>query len=142
LLVFIAATLLVWLANPFAALLLIPVLHLLALIADPELRSSRPVGLALLGLALTPACGLLAFYAHELGLGPLGAAWTVLTLTGAQLGLFGVILASVVAGCLLGVLLLALQGRAHTHVSGESVAGGRVYPTSHPLDWQEPLLRS
>lgn len=142
LLTLIVVTVLVWLANPFAVLLLIPALHLLPLIVDPELRPKRPAGLALLALALIPACGLVLFYAHEFGLGPLGIAWTALLLAGVQLGLLGVILASAVLGCLLGALLLALQGRGHTPASGASAVGGRIYPTSHPLDWQEPLLRS
>jgi hypothetical protein len=62
----------VWLADPYAALLLLPGLHLLLLVASPERRPRPLAGLCLLGLALTPLILLIAFYAHELGYG-LGA---------------------------------------------------------------------
>ena len=64
----------VWLFNPYAALLIVPGLHLLLPIASPERRPRPLAGLALLALALVPLGLLVAFYAHQLGYGPGGLA--------------------------------------------------------------------
>ena len=52
-----------------------------------ELRPRPLAALALVALALLPLALLVAFYAHELGVGPGGIAWTaVLLLAGGHVG--------------------------------------------------------
>ena len=109
LLVLLAVCVAVWAANPFAALLLLPALHLVPLLASPEQRP-RPLGaLALVALALLPVVLLVSFYAHQLGLGPGEVAWTaVLLLAGGHVGVLGALLWSVALGCLVAGVMLAL----------------------------------
>ncbi|HEX3391096.1 MAG TPA: M28 family peptidase [Solirubrobacteraceae bacterium] len=108
-LVLLAVALLVWLVNPFAALLLLPAAHLGLLAAD-----SRPRALSLptLGVALLPAVALLFVDARELGLAPLALAESVmLALAGGQVGVFAALLWSLALGSLLSLLVLVLADR-------------------------------
>ena len=100
LLVLLALALVVWIANPFAALLLLPAVHLWLLIVSPELRP-RPVGAVSLVLAaLLPLALLIAFYADQLGLGPGRVAWmAVLLVAGGHVGLPAALLWSLALGC-------------------------------------------
>jgi hypothetical protein len=108
-LVLLAVALLVWLADPFAALLLVPAAHLGLLAAD-----SRPRALSLpaLGMALLPLAALLFVVARELGLAPIALAESViLALAGGQVGLFAALLWSLALGSLLSLLALVLADR-------------------------------
>jgi hypothetical protein len=109
LLVLCAVALAVWWTNPFAALLLLPALHLWLWVVVPDVRLPTPVSVALLvaGLAL-PALAL-AYYAVTLGLGPVGVAWSwVLLLTGGAVSWSAAIAWSVVLGCALGAVVIAV----------------------------------
>jgi hypothetical protein len=108
LLVLLAVTLVVWALNPFAALLLLPALHLWLVIVSPE-RRPRPAGaLALVALALLPLVLLVSFYADQLALGPAGVAWTaVLLLAGGHVGVLAALLWSVALGCAAATAMLA-----------------------------------
>jgi hypothetical protein len=108
LLVLCVVSLLVWFANPFAAVLLVPALHLWMWIVVPEVRLPRLVVIALLlaGFALPVVVGL--SYALTLGLGPLQMAWSwVLLLAGGAVGVLGALEWSVVLGCAFSVIALA-----------------------------------
>ncbi len=101
--------LLAWVFDPYAALLVVPALHLLLPIASPEHRPRPIAGLGLLALALLPLALLVAFYAHQLGYGPGGVAWTaVLLLAGGHVGLGAVLLWSGAFGCMVAIGLVAL----------------------------------
>jgi hypothetical protein len=108
LLVLLGLALVVWLGNPYTALLLLPALHLWLLIASPELRPRAPVALALILAALLPLALIVAFYAHQLGLGAGEIAWmSLLAVAGGHVGLFAAILWSIGLGTLAAVLMLA-----------------------------------
>lgn len=63
--------LLVWLLNPYAALLIVPGLHLWLPLLSPQHRPARLTARLALALApLAPAAGVILFYALALGLGP------------------------------------------------------------------------
>ncbi|HEY2535602.1 MAG TPA: M28 family peptidase [Solirubrobacteraceae bacterium] len=100
---------LVWLLDPYAALLIIPGLHLLLPIASPE-RRPRPLGgLALIALSLVPLGLLIAFYAHELGYGPGAVLWTAtLLLAGGHVGVLAALVWSCAFGCAVAISLVAL----------------------------------
>jgi hypothetical protein len=99
-----------WLSNPFAAILIVPALHLWMWIVVPEVRLPGPAVAVLLlgGLALP---GLVAFeYAQTLGLGPLTVAWSwVLLLAGGGVGIASAIEWSVFLGCVISVVVLAIR---------------------------------
>jgi hypothetical protein len=114
LVVLLAVSVLVWAINPFTALLLLPATHLWLLIVSPELRPRPPAALALAAVALLPLALFLSFYAHELGFGPGGLAWTaVLLFAGGSVGLGAAILWSLAAGCAVSCAMVALAPSAH-----------------------------
>ena len=97
-----------WIGNPFTALLSLPALHLWLLLASPELRPRRAGALALVALGLLPLGLLIAFYAHQLGLGPGGVAWgAVLLLAGGHIGFGTALLWCLALGCAAAAALVA-----------------------------------
>jgi hypothetical protein len=110
LLVLCAVTLAVWWANPFAAALLVPALHLWLWAAGAQRRLPRAlvIGLLLGGLVLPVLAVLL--YAGELGLSLPQAAWNgVLLIAGGGMSLSGAFAASIVIGCGVSMTLIALR---------------------------------
>lgn len=100
---------LVWVANPYAALLLVPGLHLWLPIASPERRPGPLAGLGLIALALMPFGLLVAFYAHELGYGPGGVVGSaVLLFAGGHLGVVAAVGWSIAAGGVAAMAMVAL----------------------------------
>jgi hypothetical protein len=114
LLVLCIASLIVWLTNPFAAILLVPALHLWMWIVVPDLRLPVPAVIALLvaGFVLPVVIGLSS--ALTLGLGPLQLVWSwVLLLAGGAVGVVSVLEWSVVLGCAFSVIAIVWRaGRA------------------------------
>jgi hypothetical protein len=110
LLVLLGVAVVVWLANPIAALLVLPALHIWLLIVSPELRPRPPVALAIALAAALPLALLIAFYADQLGLGIGRVAWmAVLLVAGGHAGLPAVLLWSVGLGCAAATTMLALS---------------------------------
>ncbi|HEV7585328.1 MAG TPA: M28 family peptidase [Solirubrobacteraceae bacterium] len=108
-LVLIAVAILVWALDPFAALLLIPALHLWLLLAAPELRPRPIASLGLVAAGLAPLAVLTFFYAHQLGLGPGAVAWAALQLVaGGHVGLLGALLWSIGLGCAAVAVILSV----------------------------------
>jgi len=127
-----------WALNPYAALLVLPALHLWLLLADPDRlaigQRPRPsVALGLVALALVPLALLLVFYARELGVGPGGIAWAaVLALAGGHVGLAAAALWSVACGCVVAATLVALTTAA-------PAAGAGVDDGAPPVTIRGPL---
>jgi hypothetical protein len=110
LLLLLGVTLVAWVSDPYTALLLLPALHLWLLLVSPELRPRHLGSLALLALGIAPLLLLIAFYTHQLGLGPGGVAWTaVLLVVGGHVGAGGAILWSIAWGCAVGMAMLAVS---------------------------------
>ena len=136
-LVLIGLTGLVWIANPYTALLLIGALHLWLLLASPELRPRRPAALALVGLALVPLALLVFFYAHQLGLGPGELAWgAVLQVAGGHVGLGSALLWSVGLGCAAAAAMLA--GLPPVEALGPQPADGIEITIRGPTSYAGP----
>jgi hypothetical protein len=109
LLVLLGVAILAWALDPFAALLLIPAVHLWLLLAAPELRPRPLVALGLVAVALLPLALLVFFYARQLGLGPGDVAWTgLLLLAGGHVGLGQAILWCVGLGCAAVAVMLSV----------------------------------
>lgn len=101
---------LAWALNPIAALLIVPAAHLWLIVASPELRPRRPAAVALVVAGLLPLAALVAYYAHELGLGPGQLIWSaVLVFAGGQVGLAGALVWSIALGCAAAMAMVALQ---------------------------------
>jgi hypothetical protein len=113
LLVLLALACVVWAFNPYAALLIVPALHLLLPIASPERRPRPIAGLALIVCALVPLGLLLAFYAHQLGYGPGELVWAAtLLLAGGHVGALAAAIWSIAFGCGVASALVALTAPA------------------------------
>src|SRR5579884_1336377 len=101
---------LVWVGNPFAALLLVPALHLWLWVVVPDVRLPRPALAALLAAGLAPPILVAIYGAGALGLGPVGLAWSwILLVAGGGLGWAAVLEWSALIGCAISVGLIALR---------------------------------
>jgi hypothetical protein len=137
LLVALAIGVLAWLSNPYTALLLVPALHLWLLLASPELRPRRLGALALVGLGVLPLLLLVVFYAHQLGLGVGGVAWTaMLLLAGGHVGLGGALLWSAAFGCAAAAAMLAV--RSLPAPAGPQAADGVEVTIRGPMSYAGP----
>ncbi len=148
LLVLLPTVVLVWAADPFTALLLVPAVHLWLLLASPELRPPRPAALALVLVALVPLGLLISFYAHQLGLGAGGVAWSALLLVaGGHVGFGGAILWSVALGCAAAALMLAARPATRAPAGGPAervevtIRGPLSYAGPGSLGGTESALR-
>jgi len=97
-----------WLVNPFSALVMIPALHLwmLATLVDPP--PGRRTRLALVAGGLVLPLLLVAYQLLVLGLNPVAGAWYLMLLvTGGHIGLVSSLLGCVFAGILTGVVAVA-----------------------------------
>ena len=103
---------LVWLANPYAAALLLPAAHVWLFAAAPGAggaRTPRAVAVAA-GLAL-PAL-VACHYALALDLGPIGLAWLgFLIVAGGHVSILSALALSAFGGCLAGVIAVARTRR-------------------------------
>ncbi len=127
----------VWVRNPYTALLVIPALHLWLLIVSPELRPRRAAALVLVALALVPLALLIAFYARELGVGPGAIAWdAVLLLAGGHIGVLAAALWSLAFGCVVAATQLALTAPAV--LERPRMDGGAPVSTRGPLSYAGP----
>ena len=146
--VLVSLSIVVWALNPYTALLLVPGAHLLALIASPRLRP-RPLGaLGLIALALAPLALLVAFYAHQLGLGPADASWTaVRLLAGGHIAIPAAALWSVAFGCAVAAAMLAFAPPVPEPEPGTGdrarirIRGPRSYAGPGSLGGTESALR-
>jgi hypothetical protein len=109
LLVLLPLAVVVWVANPITALLLLPAVHLWLLIVSPELRPRPLASLALVAAGFVPLALLVAFYADQLGLGPGRVAWmAVLLVAGGHIGFPAVLLWIVSLGCAAAAAMLSV----------------------------------
>ncbi len=112
-LVAVAVATVMWIANPYAAALLIPALHIWLFALAPELRMARGLRLSVVGLGLLPVAFVAFALARSLGLGGLDAAWQLVVLTaGGHISAVSVLAWSILAGCAVAALLVAANGRA------------------------------
>jgi hypothetical protein len=138
------ATLVVWLRNPYAALLLAPALHVWLFALAPEFRRRRVAGLALVLAGLAPFAVVAVLLAASLDLGPVDAAWvTLLAVAGGHVSLPAAVLWSLLGGCAAGALVIAARGPAHAGDEGVpiTVRGPRSYAGPGSLGGTESALR-
>ncbi|HST55569.1 MAG TPA: M28 family peptidase [Solirubrobacteraceae bacterium] len=141
LLVLAGVTVVVWVANPFTAALLVPALHLWLLVVSPDERRARrrprrSIVLAVVVCALVPLGALVWVYAHQFGFGLAAVLWNaVLLLASARIGVLGAALWSVAFGCLVAAVLVALS-RADPDLPGAD--GGAPVTVRGPVSYAGP----
>jgi hypothetical protein len=109
LVVMCAVTLAIWLTNPFAALLLVPALHLWMWAISPDFRLPLPARLVLIAVGIAPVVLVVGYYANELGYGPVATIWEmVLLLAGHGVSIVAALEWSIVLGCLVSATALSL----------------------------------
>jgi len=135
--VLLAVAIVVWLSNPYAALLVVGALHLWLLLVSPRTRPPRPAALVLVAVALVPLVLLIVFYARELGVGPGGVAWdAVLLLAGGHVGIAATVLWSLGFGCVVAAALLATAPEAE--LGDDGIDDGTPLRIRGPLSYAGP----
>jgi hypothetical protein len=110
-LVAVAVTICLWVANPYAAALVIPALHVWLFALAPGFRLRRAPGLVVVALGVLPLALVASGLARSLGLGFVDAAWEGLQLAaGGHVSALSLLLWSVLAGCAASALLVAARG--------------------------------
>jgi hypothetical protein len=101
-----------WLANPYAAALAIPALHIWLFALAPEFRLRRGFGIAVVALGVLPLALVVRGLASSLGLGLGETLWEGLLLTaGGHISGLSLLLWCLFAGCGACALLVAGRGR-------------------------------
>ncbi len=106
----VIASVALWLANPYLALLAAPITHVWLLVAGEPSPARRVSGVVVSGLACLPLIAASIAVARVLDLG-LDAPWTfVLMVADGQIGLLAVLALCFLGGVVAGVIALALRG--------------------------------
>ncbi|HEY2161525.1 MAG TPA: M28 family peptidase [Solirubrobacteraceae bacterium] len=137
-------TLVIWVANPFAALLLVPALHLWLWIVVPDVRLRAPVAVVMLLAGIAAPALIAATYATTLGLGPVEAAWSwVLLLAGGGVGVLAALEWCVVLGCAFSVAVVAVAAAREPRPEDApvTVRGPVTYAGPGSLGGTESALR-
>jgi hypothetical protein len=144
LIVMCAVTVAIWLVNPFAAILVVPALHLWMWVVDPELRPPRPLIALLLLVGLAPPVLVVLYYVSVLGLGPLGVIWNgLLLIAGGHVGLASAVEWSLVLGCAVSVFTIAARSlrEPRPEEAPVTVRGPITYAGPGSLGGTESALR-
>jgi hypothetical protein len=114
LLVLCGVSLLIWWANPYAAALLVPALHLWLWVLDPDLRLRRSLAVLMLIVGVLPPLLVAGYYAHSLHLSPIDLIWNgILLVAGGSVGLVAAVQWSVVLGATAGVAVMVIKLDRH-----------------------------
>ena len=133
-----------WVANPYAAALVIPALHIWLFALAPEFRMRNPLGLAVAACGLVPLALVALGLASSLGLGLGDAAWELLLLAaGGHISASSLLLWSLFGGCAVAALLIAARGRddADEEAIPITVRGPSSYAGPGSLGGTESALR-
>jgi hypothetical protein len=145
LLVMCLVTFLIWLSNPFAALLVVPALHLWMWAISPDLRLPLPARAALIATGVVPAALVVVYYANGLGYGPLGLVWqATLLLAGHGVGLLAALQWCLLLGCLAGAVTLAVlaaNGHRRSAPTAVTVRGPVTYAGPGSLGGTKSAMR-
>jgi hypothetical protein len=105
--------LVVWIANPYAAAVLLPAAHAWLLVAAPGRRLSRGAVTGTLAVGLAAPVILVLYYAYAWGLGPADALWTAFGLVaGGALGWQAAFTVSVFAAAVCATISILRVRRA------------------------------
>jgi len=144
-LVLCAVTCAIWLANPFACLLVVPALHLWLLAVAPEIQMSRAVGLLLFAIGLLPPLLVAYALARQFGLGLVELGWTgLLLIASGGIGVVTLLLWSILLGCTVAVFVILLRATRGRDVANDvpiTLRGPATYAGPGSLGGTESALR-
>jgi hypothetical protein len=133
-----------WLTNPFAAVLIVPALHVWMWLGCVQAPIPRGVKLAGVVLGAVPPALAVLYYALTLKLSLIGVVWNgVLMIAGGQIGPATALLWSLVLGCFAGMLVLAVRrpNREHEPRAAITVRGPAGYAGPGSLGGTQSALR-
>jgi Peptidase family M28 len=127
------AVLLAWLANPFLALLLVPVAHIWLLDARRGGAFPWPLAAVAIALSLLPIAAAVVHVATSLDLGP-GAPWRLLLMVGdGQIGFDPMLAICLLGGSLVGLVALAVRPAPGRQGAGLAAQRWDASPTQPDL---------
>jgi len=132
--------LVLWLGNPFAALLLLPVVHLCLLMALPDGTNRRALVLAAVASALLLPAVVLVYYGAQLDLGVDVTRYLLLVLAG-QDSLWAGMLGSLIAGSLVATIVIALTRPGRAREAEITIRGPSTYAGPGSLGGTRSALR-
>jgi hypothetical protein len=136
--------LVVWALNPFAALLLVPALHMWLWFAQPGARSHRWSMALLLLVGVVPLALMLFYYANAYGLSPIALAWSLALLPGGAMPIVAALYWSIALGCVASAVVIGLRAVQATATAAEqpvTVRGPTSYAGPGSLGGTESALR-
>jgi hypothetical protein len=133
----------VWIVNPFAALALLPALHLWLLVTASPVPPRRPVGVALVLAGLVVPLVIAVSVMDRLSLGVPGGLWYgFLLVTGHDVGLYTALVGALALVCFGAALRIAVRRRSESPPpEAASVRGPRGYAGPGSLGGTESALR-
>lgn len=144
LLVMCAVTFAIWLSDPFAALLVVPALHLWLWAISPDGRLPLWFRALLIVAGVAPTALVVLYYANGIGYGPLDLVWqAALLLAGGGVGLVAAVEWCLLLGCLAVAVTLAVLGARRERVAPVpvTVRGPVTYAGPGSLGGTESALR-
>jgi hypothetical protein len=143
--VLVLTTFAVWLANPYAAALLLPAAHAWLFLAAPGTRLRGWAAAVALLVGAAPPALVVFYYARALGQDPLELAWSgFLAFAGGHFGLGTAVVLALWAGCAAGLIyILRARRRVSTHAVPEPIhtRGPVTYAGPGSLGGTESALR-
>jgi hypothetical protein len=141
-LVALAATIAVWVGNPYAAALVIPAMHAGLFALASELRVRRSARLAAVAIGALPFAVVAIALSRALGLDVLDAVWVgLLLVAGGHVSLLSVLLWSLLAGCAAAALRIAARPDAGIEEISITVRGPHSYAGPGSLGGTESALK-
>jgi hypothetical protein len=132
-----------WVVNPYAAALLVPAVHLWLWATTPDVDLPRPVAAGLVLLGLVPLLAVAVADGRAFGLDPVHGTWFwTLLVAGRHVPLASWLLWSLVWGCAVSAVILALRARpGDAGQDGVTVRGPVTYAGPGSLGGTESALR-
>jgi hypothetical protein len=134
----------VWALNPFAALLLVPALHMWLWLAQPGARGHRWSMALLLAVGFVPIGLVLFYYANAYGLAPAALVWSLALLPGGAMSIVTALCWAIALGCGAGAVIIGLRAvRVSAAIAEQAVTvrGPTSYAGPGSLGGTESALR-
>jgi hypothetical protein len=134
----------VWALDPFAALLLVPALHMWLWLAQPGARAHRWSMALLLVIGFVPIGLVLFYYANAYGLAPGALAWSLALLPGGAMSILTALCWALALGCAASAVIIGLRAvRASAALAGQpvTVRGPASYAGPGSLGGTKSALR-
>jgi hypothetical protein len=133
-----------WVLDPFAALLLVPAMHMWLWLAQPGARAHRWSMALLLLVGVVPLALVLFYYANAYGLSPGALAWSLALLPGGAMSIAIALCWALALGCVASAVIIGLRAvRATAAVTDQlvTVRGPTSYAGPGSLGGTESALR-